>query len=36
VPHWRRADTQVREKLGADSMLALNELLDHAAARLEK
>ena len=36
VPYWRRAETQIRERLGVDSMLALNELLDHATTRLEK
>jgi DNA-binding MarR family transcriptional regulator len=36
VPYWRHAETQIREKLGGDSMLALNKLLDHATAKLEK
>jgi DNA-binding MarR family transcriptional regulator len=36
VPYWRRAETQIREKLGVESMHALNRLLDHASAKLGK
>lgn len=36
MAYWRRAQTQTRQALGAEAMLALNSLLDLASAKLAK
>jgi len=36
VPFWRRAQQRVEEALGADSLRALNTLLDVASEKLER
>lgn len=36
IPHWRRAEAQIRESLGGEAMLALRDLLELASAKLTK
>ena len=36
VPFWRQAQTRIRNTLGAENALALNDLLDRTSTKLKK
>jgi DNA-binding MarR family transcriptional regulator len=36
IPHWRRAEAQIRNALGAEAVVALRGLLELSSARLTK